>query len=198
MPYNSDQPDPLPLANRYQAAWNENATRIAQRQAALQIYLLTAGVMFGFRYSGNRTEQIEDFFAVGMTLITYGCAAIMLMHNRVMGQLLRFMARCEKSAMASIEAQGRIADEVETSTINLFYFYSKKTKGLDLFHETQRKLHRIVLSAILGVTNGAAIFVAWDQHNQALLSVLATLTILPIIALNVQWPGDRHELDSVN
>jgi hypothetical protein len=166
------QSDPLPLGSRYQAAWGEHATRVAQRQSVIQMYLAVAGVIYGFWLASDKTQTFK-FFTGPITVITFFTSLLIWMHNRVMQQLTDFMKRCEQSAGLSIELQA-------CGQIHLFYFCDKDKINPDVFHKRQRLLHRCVLALILGATNAAAICYSWaniDDLAKVAASVTCALSI---------------------
>jgi hypothetical protein len=167
--------DPLPLANRYSAAWIEHGTRVAQRQSVIQMYLTAAGVIFGFWFTSKNRDDLSTFFTIAVTALTLSSASLIWMHNRVMQHLTWFMKNCEQYASKSIKACG--------PSIDLFYFSHDGSDTVKSFHSTQRTLHRIVLSVILATTNLSAIVFTWNKIHpiisaMCLLSVAAAIIIL--------------------
>ncbi|MGA2808997.1 MAG: hypothetical protein ABSE87_12755, partial [Terracidiphilus sp.] len=132
-------PDPLPMSTQYAAAWSEHSTRIAQRQSVLQMYLAAAGVVYGYYFAKSPGERapMAPFFTAAVTAITFGSAALMLLHNIVIKKLTEFMMKCENRAAETLKAQGR--------RINPLYFCDEDGYGIARFHERQRLLHRGVL-----------------------------------------------------
>ena len=87
----------LPLINRYHAAWLEHGTRIAQRQNIVQVYLATAGIIFGFYFhnsgSSSSGPDINYFLLFGVTLLTVVCTLLLSMHYQVIQKLCGFMTK---------------------------------------------------------------------------------------------------------
>ncbi len=176
--------EPLPLAGRYQAAWSEHSTRVAQRQAVVQMYLTTAGVIFGFWFthnpSGGNQAQVDKFLTVGITILTFCSSLLMWLHNRVMFQLSNFMKNCEKSSAQSINQCG--------GGVNLFYFYDKDSKEsgpkeVDRFHLHQRRYNRAVLAFIFSVTNIYAITLTHGRIDGAISLICVAALVVAILVL---------------
>jgi hypothetical protein len=143
------------MSTQYAAAWSEHSTRIAQRQSVLQMYLAAAGVVYGYYFAKSPGERapMAPFFTAAVTAITFGSAALMLLHNIVIKKLTEFMMKCENRAAETLKAQGR--------RINPLYFCDEDGYGIARFHERQRLLHRGVLVVLLGAINGYAICETW-------------------------------------
>jgi len=131
------------------------------------MYLAVAGVIYGYYFSRNAGERanIEVLFIGGITAITLASSLLMCMHNRVIGELTVFMMRCEECAAQSIKARG--------GKVNLFYFYDDETGKLARFHTEQRMAHRCLLAALLGLTNGYAIYCTSSGPDDHLASWVA-------------------------
>jgi hypothetical protein len=139
----------LSLINRYHAAWLEHGTRITQRQNVIQIYLATAGIIFGFYFhattnSTGQTEAISYFLLLGITFLSLSHASMIWMHNRVIQNLCSFMMKCEKHFQSAIKAEGG-------DTNDLFYFFDANNGKVPPFHVKQRIMNRIVSSIIFAV-----------------------------------------------
>jgi hypothetical protein len=153
----------FPLANRYQAAWGEHAMRIAQRQSVMQMYLTAVGVIFGFYFTHLNSVSAQtnvrdvvpmnEFLAMAVTFITVISSFLVLTHNRVMENLIRFMKNCERCASETITADGG-------HETGLFYFYDGE-KVVAKFHHSHRMFVRFLFCFIFLVTNSSAIYLAW-------------------------------------
>ena len=103
----------LPLGSRYSAAWIEHGTRVTQRQNCIQIYLASAGIVFGFYALADAEKQkaMAPLLMVGVSFLTIASAMLIHMHLRVMQRLCDFMMRCEKHACASpLRLIGQVGD----------------------------------------------------------------------------------------
>src|SRR5271165_1737608 len=90
----------IDLACKYAAAWGEHATRVEQRQAAVQIYLGSAAVIFGFYFNRLQGNAVREawFLLIGVTFLTVFTSSLLFLHHRVIQNLTSFLRRCELAA----------------------------------------------------------------------------------------------------
>ena len=141
------QPDSS-LEGRYSSAWNEQAVRIAQRQAVMTLYLAGVSAMFAALLV-HRDMGVPLQF--GVTVFNWVCSAMITAHHDVMKQLQEFMRKIEKILAT-------------TRPVFVFYFANPANDQLAPFHKQQRRQQKkIFCGAALASALGAAIF-AWRGH----------------------------------
>lgn len=170
----------LPLINRYQAAWVEHATRVAQRQNVVQIYLTAIGVFYGFWFT-KPGDMTSLYLVIGISFLSLCSSVLMAMHNRVMQKLSEFMKDCEHAAADMISGQC-----TDSGTKELFYFSNRGTTEVQTFHLRQRLFQRLVLALIFTIANLGAITLAasWKPRPPAFVYwVSGCMSVLSISAL---------------
>jgi hypothetical protein len=174
----------FPLINRYHAAWLEHGTRITQRQSALNMHLVSCGVMFGYFVTSKENATLLLYGVTAMTLAT---TAILWMHHRIMQRLCSFMSRCEKHAKTHIRQDGSGTDE-------LFYFHAPSSGKVTKFHASQRLLHRVLLTSILWVVHLGAAILAYASNSLAVM-ICGSLVLVSTMLTYVDLYRDRDDND---
>jgi hypothetical protein len=169
----------LSLNIRYQMAWTEVTTRIAQRQNALYLYILITGAILGYAGQGitnadslhNTSKQADTIFGqhadvamiltllfalVGVPLIGIVFAILNRKHEGTIRILREYLQICEKYAAIPATPTGSSASPQEC-LYNSNPIFRQSADGY-------RNYHDIVFAISIACTTLAAIAIAWHRY----------------------------------
>jgi hypothetical protein len=180
--------DTLAVSSQYESAWVEHTMRISQRQSVIQWFVGAAGALLGYWFTQHQSstnlprqgDPLSIYIVLAITLLSFASALLIWSHNRVIQELSRFMSICER----------RFCRE-QTSFL---YFYGGKSHQVRSFHKQQRILTRVILSAIIGVTDGIAVHVTFHFLSEwvVVLSIIASIFSAGIMFVGV-WRDDGED-----
>lgn len=219
MDNNTDQPPEtsktvmLSINVRYQMAWTEVSTRIAQRQNALYLYIVIAGAIIGACSQGiwlpepggllgkeNATRAIlfQFFGLLGVPFIGIVFALLNRKHEGTIAILRLFLSRCE-------EANEATAGGVEGFQYNADPHLSKRAAQY-------RNLHDLVFAISISLATFAGTVIAGIHYIRLDSNVLnamgqwagfglytlVTLVLAGTAIAIVCWPIDTDDIQSLD
>lgn len=142
------------LNQRHHAAWLEHGARMAQRQNAVQIFIGSSIVVFGFALqeptalSGKVYTVRSWVVGVGIPVLALFAGSLIALHNAVILRLVDYMKGIENFLSESIEAPQQR------------YFSIATTGRVAPGHARHRFWHRVLLASIIFITNLSAVLLS--------------------------------------
>lgn len=148
----------LALSVRYQMAWTEIATRIAQRQNALYLYILISGAILGYAGQGIFVERaaaspITPLLALfGVPFVSIIFAVLNRKHEGTIRVLRDFLAQCEQ------------ATDDPKSDLGADAYHYNSSKRFRKRADGYRNYHDHVFAVSIVSTAVAALGIAWHRY----------------------------------